>query len=280
MWPLQRSYRAATLDVGRGTPWRWGTRTFVMGIVNATEDSFSGDGVAGDPDAAASLARSFELAGADIIDIGGASSRPGADPTPVDVERSRVVPVIEAVRAVSDLPISIDTTWATVAEAALDAGADLVNDITGLQLDPELAPLVAERSAPVVVMHNQRGRPHTDVVADVVAGCARTLEICAGAGISDDRVVFDPGFGFGWSVEQNLEMLRRLPELWDLGLPLLIGTSRKSSIGKVLGVDVQHRRFGTAATISQAICAGIDVVRVHDTGEMTDVVVMTDAIVR
>jgi dihydropteroate synthase len=280
MWPHNRSYRCEVLDPGRGRPWRWGTRTHVMGIVNATDDSFSGDGLAGEIAAAIRLARSYELAGVDIIDVGGASSRPGADPTPVDVELDRVVPVIEAIRGSVDLPISVDTTWARVAESALDAGASVVNDICGLRLDPDLAPLVAERGVPVVAMHNQRNRPHTDVIDDIRAGCEETLRVCAEAGLTDSSVVFDPGFGFGWSVDQNLEMLRRLPELWDLELPLLIGTSRKSSIGKVLGADLSRRRFGTAATIAQAICAGVDIVRVHDAGEMGDVVTMTDAIVR
>ncbi len=280
MWPHDRRYRADVLDVGRGHLWRWGTRTFVMGIVNATEDSFSGDGVAHDIDGAVALANSLVLAGVDIIDVGGASSRPGAEPTPIEVEIGRAIPVIEAIRGVVDLPISIDTTWAKVAEAAFDAGADVLNDISGLLLDPDLAPLAADRAVPIVAMHNQRGREHTDVVADITRGCAETLQVATDAGIGTEHMIFDPGFGFGWSVEQNLEMLRRLPELFDLELPLLIGTSRKSSIGKVLGADVDRRRFGTAATIAQAICAGVDVVRVHDAGEMSDVVMMTDAIVR
>lgn len=280
MWPHKRHYRAAELDPGRGRPWRWGSRTHVMGIVNATDDSFSGDGVVGEIDAAVRLARSFELAGIDIIDVGGASSRPGAAPTSIETELGRVVPVIEAIREAVGLPISVDTTWARVAEAALDAGADVINDICGLQLDPDLAPLAADRGVPVVAMHNQRNRPHTDVMDDIRAGCEQTLEICSTAGLPVTSVIFDPGFGFGWSVDQNLEMLRRLPELWKLELPLLIGTSRKSSIGKVLDADPGGRRFGTAATIAQAICAGVDFVRVHDAGEMCDVVTMTDAIVR
>ncbi len=251
-----------------------------MGIVNATDDSFSGDGVAHDLEGAAALANSFALAGVDIIDVGGASSRPGAEPTPIDVEIERAIPVIEAVRDAVDLPISIDTTWATVASAAFDAGADVLNDITGLLLDPDLAPLAAERGVPIVAMHNQRGRAHTDVVADIRVGCDETLQVAADVGIDPGRIIFDPGFGFGWSVEQNLEMLRRLPQLFALELPLLIGTSRKSSIGKVLGADVDRRRFGTAATIALAICGGADIVRVHDAGEMCDVVTMTDAIIR
>ena len=280
MWPAPRTYRTPRCDIGRGPAWIWGTRTFVMGIVNATDDSFSGDGISGEIDAAVRLARSFELAGVDVIDVGGASSRPGADPTPIDVEIDRVSPVLEAVREAVSLPISIDTTWAAVAERALDLGADVVNDITGLRLDPDLAPLVADRGVAVVAMHNQRNRPHNDVIGDISEGFESTLQICADAGVDHGRVILDPGFGFGWSVEQNLELLRRLPELWAFELPLFIGTSRKSSIGKVLNADVERRRFGTAATISPSICAGVDVVRVHDAGEMIDVVTMTDAIVR
>ncbi len=256
-----------------------------MGIVNATDDSFSGDGVADRPDDARALARALVADGVDIIDVGGASSRPGAAPTPVAVERQRAVRVIEAVRDEldrldADVPISVDTTWAAVAAPALDTGATVVNDITGLRLDPQLAPLVAQRRAAAVVMHNQRGRPHTDLVADVTAGLETSLQICADAGISTDRIVVDPGFGFGFGVAQNLEMMRRLPELWSLELPMLIGTSRKSTIGAVTHAPVDDRLLGTAATIAAAICAGIDIVRVHDAYHMTQAIRMTDAIVR
>ncbi|SUZ49755.1 uncharacterized protein METZ01_LOCUS2609 [marine metagenome] len=251
-----------------------------MGIINATQDSFSGDGIDGQLDKAVALANSFEACGIDVIDIGGASSRPGADPTPVEVEKSRVVPVVEAVRDAVDLPISIDTTWAVVAEAALNAGATMVNDITGFLLDPDLAPLVAQREVGAVAMHNQRGREHHDVIDDIVAGFNETLSVCEAAQIDASKLILDPGFGFGWSVAQNLEILRRLPELTQLELPLLIGTSRKSSIGTVLRTDLGERLFGTAATVAQAICAGIDVIRVHDGSQMREVVTMTDAIIR
>ena len=284
-WPILRRYRHSRWDPGRGPCWKWGTRTHVMGIINATEDSFSGDGVADRLDDALALTHELVAGGVDIIDVGGASSRPGAEPTPIEVERQRAVRVIEAVQAEldrlgADLPISVDTTWAEVAGPAVDAGATVVNDITGFRLDPDMAPLVADRGVAAVLMHNQRGRPHTDLVADVTAGLEATLAICADAGVGTDRIVVDPGFGFGFGVSQNLEMMRRLPELWALELPLLIGTSRKSTIGAVTNTDLGDRLFGTAATITAAICAGIDIVRVHDAAQMTQAIRMTDAIVR
>ena len=280
MWPIDRRYKAATFEAGRDVIWDWGRRTYVMGIVNATQDSFSGDGVAGELDKAVALAKSFEASGVDIIDVGGASSRPGADPTPISVEKSRVVRVIEAINAEVELPISIDTTWAAVAEAALDVGASVVNDISGFQLDPDLSYLVADRGVGAVLMHNQRGLEHHDVIDDITSGFITSLSVCDSAGVDSAKLILDPGFGFGWSVSQNLEILRRLPELVHLEFPLLIGTSKKSSIGTVLGSRVGERLFGTAATVAHAISAGIDVVRIHDGSEMRDVVTMSDAIVR
>ncbi|MEC7828803.1 MAG: dihydropteroate synthase [Actinomycetota bacterium] len=280
MWPIDRRYKAETFEAGRGATWDWGLRTYVMGIVNATQDSFSGDGVAGELDKAVALAKGFAACGVDIIDVGGASSRPGADMTPVSVEKNRVVRVIEAINAEVGLPISIDTTWAEVAEAALDVGASVVNDISGFQLDPDLSSLVADRGVGAVLMHNQRGLEHHDVIDDITSGFTASLSICDSAGVDPAKLILDPGFGFGWSVSENLEILRRLPELAHLEFPLLIGTSRKSSIGTVLGSSVEERLFGTAATVTHAICAGIDVVRIHDGTEMRDVVAMADAIVR
>ncbi len=280
VWPINRNYQAPTFDAGRGIKWDWGRRTYVMGIVNATEDSFSGDGVAGELEKAGALAKEFQSCGVDVIDVGGASSRPGADPTPVSVEKERVTRIIEIINAEVDIPISVDTTWTEVAEAALDAGATIVNDISGFRLDPDLPSLVADRGVGAVLMHNQRGLKHRDVIDDIKTGFSTSLSIANSARIDAAKLILDPGFGFGWSVKQNLEILRRLPELAHLGLPLLIGTSRKSSIGTVLGSNVDERLFGTAATVTQAICAGIDVVRIHDGAEMRDVVNMADAVVR
>jgi dihydropteroate synthase len=279
-WPLQRSYESTRLDLSTGHSLVWGSRTFVMAIINATSDSFSGDGLQGELSHAKTLAAKFTEAGADLIDIGGESSRPGAASLNDQQQIAQVVPTIANVRSVSHLPISIDTSSAEVARAALAAGASMINDIHGLRADPDLAKVAAEFDVPVVLMHNQRNRRHTDVIGDIIAGLRTSLDICDTAGITMDKIVLDPGFGFGWAVEQNLEILRRLPELWELNLPLLIGTSRKSSIGTVLEADVRRRRFGTGATVSQAICAGIDLVRVHDVVEMSEVARMTDAIVR
>ncbi len=251
-----------------------------MGIINVTPDSFSGDGLATDLAAAAALARQFEADGADILDIGGESSRPGASPLPPGEEGARVVPAIAAVRAVSALPISVDTCHAAVADAALAAGADIVNDIWGLRHDPDMAGVAARHGASLVAMHNQRGREHHDVISDIRTGFEATLALAEGAGIEAGKIILDPGFGFGWSPGQNLEMLRRLPELWDLQLPLLLGPSRKSTIGLVLNAPAEDRLEGTAAAVAIAIAAGADIVRVHDVREMGRVVRVADAAVR
>lgn len=252
----------------------------MMAIINVTPDSFSGDGIGEDAGLAVQLARRFEAEGADILDLGGESSRPGAEPLAAEEECRRVLPAVEGVRAATDLPISIDTYHASVADAALRAGADMVNDIHGLRADPAMGETVARHGAALVAMHNQRGREFHDVVGDIWAGFAESLRLAEAAGIDAGRVVLDPGFGFGWTPEQNLEMLRRLPELWDLEMPLLVGTSRKSTIGTVLDAPVEERMEGTAASVAASIAAGADIVRVHDVREMVRVARVTDAIVR
>ena len=264
----------------RGREFRWGSRTFIMGILNATPDSFSGDGLAGDLDAAVALARRMEADGADWLDIGGESSRPNAQELEPAEEARRVVPVIEAVRAATQLPISVDTCHAAVARAGIRAGADAINDIWGLRGDADMARAAREAGAVVIAMHNQRGRGFRDVVGDIRAGFLATLAICAREGIPRERIILDPGFGFGWTPGQNLEMLRRLAELRIPGLPLLVGTSRKSTIGHVLGgAPVDQRLEGTAATVALSIANGADIVRVHDVAEMVSVARMSDAIV-
>lgn len=278
-WPLHREYLAPSLTI-RERAFEWGSRTFLMGVINVTPDSFSGDGLGSDPAAAARQAVAFEAANADILDIGGQSSRPGAPVLSPEEEARRVVPCIEAVRAASRLPISVDTFHAAVAELAIHAGADMVNDIWGMRFDPAMPGVVARQGVPLVAMHNQRGREFNDVVSDIADGFHATLALCHRHGIAPDQVILDPGFGFGWTPGQNLEMLRRLPELWEFRLPLLVGTSRKSAIGLVLDAPVDQRLEGTAATVAIAIAAGADIVRVHDVPEMAKVVKVADAIVR
>ena len=253
----------------------------MMAIVNVTPDSFSGDGVGSHaPAAAAALAREFAEAGADIIDAGAESTRPDADPVTPAEEAARALPAIAAIRAATDLPISIDTQHAEVAEAALDAGADVVNDINGLRGDARMAEVVSSRGAALVAMHNQRGRAPGDVVANVLAGWEESLRLAAKAGVPRERIILDPGFGFGWTPEENLEMVRRLDELAVAGLPLLLGTSRKSTLGLVLDAPVEERLEGTAASVAIAIAKGVDIVRVHEVAAMRKVAAVADAISR
>ena len=267
------------LDIGP-RQFAWGARTYIMGILNVTPDSFSGDGLASDVEAAVAQGLRFVREGADLLDVGGESTRPGFEAVPVQDEVQRVVPVIERLVRECDVPISVDTYKAPVAEAALEAGAHLVNDIWGFRHDSAMAPLAARFGVPAVLMHNQRGRRFRDVIGDIRAGFEASLALAEAAGIPRQRLILDPGFGFGWTEEQNLEMLRRLGELKALGCPLLVGTSRKSTIGAVLGLPVEERLLGTAATVAIAIAQGADIVRVHDVAAMVQVCRMTDAIVR
>ncbi len=268
-----------TLIIG-GRQFAWGARTYIMGIINVTPDSFSGDGLGTDVEAAVAQGLRFVEEGADLLDVGGESTRPGFQEVPIEEEIRRVVPVIQRLVRECEVPVSIDTYKAPVAQAALEAGAHLVNDVWGFRHDPQMAPLVARYGVPAVLMHNQRGRPFHDVIDDVRAGLQASLALAEKVGIPRERLILDPGFGFGWTEEQNLEMLRRLEELRALGCPLLVGTSRKSTIGAVLGLPVEQRLLGTAATVAIAIAHGADIVRVHDVAAMAQVCRMTDAIVR
>jgi dihydropteroate synthase len=258
-----------------------------MGVINVTPDSFSGDGLAGDVDAAVRQAAEFVEAGVDFFDVGGESTRPGAEPVPAEEEIQRTVPVIVRLRAKFPTPISIDTSHAATARAALEAGAHLVNDITGLRGDPDMAAVVAGFGVPVVLMHIQ-GTPRTmqqnptydDVVEDVRTYLQESIALATAAGIARDRIIVDPGIGFGKTVAHNLQILRRLGELRTLGCPVLVGTSRKSFLGKILDRPVTDRLEGTAASVAIAIAHGADLVRVHDVKEMVRVVRVADAIVR
>ena len=261
-----------------GREFRWGTRTFVMGIVNATPDSFSGDGLQR-TEAIATRARAFADAGADILDVGGESTRPGAAPVSVEDESRRIIPALQAASA-AGLPMSIDTYKSDVARAALRHGACMINDIWGLQHDPRLGELAAQAGVPLALMHNQHGTEYRDLIPQVIERLARSVDAAIAAGVPRRNILVDPGFGFGKTAEQNLELLRRLGEMRVLGLPILIGTSRKSTIGLVLDLPVEERLEGTAATVAIAIANGADMVRVHDVREMTRVARMSDAIVR
>jgi dihydropteroate synthase len=296
---MERTSAALTV---RNHLFRWGERTYVMGIVNVTPDSFSGDGLAHEADlidAALGQARQFANAGVDILDVGGESTRPGADVVDAAEEQRRVVPAIRALRAELNLPISIDTWKVEVAAAALDAGADIVNDVWGLRLpdgswDHAMAQLVAARGVPVVIMHNRRAQAtreaiggvyraaeYADVVSDVLRELAQNVQFALDQGITPEQIILDPGIGFGKTPAQNIEVLRRLHQFGSLGYPLLLGTSRKSFIGLALGgLPPQERVEGTAATVALGIQAGIDIVRVHDVAAMVRVARVTDAIVR
>ena len=258
----------------------WGKRTYVMGIINVTPDSFSGDGLGYDAEAALEQALRFQDEGADIIDVGGESTRPGSTPVTVEEEKRRVIPVVRLLASRLDVPVSVDTYKREVAREALASGAAVINDVWGLKRDPALADLAAREGAPIVLMHNQQGLDYSDLVPEVLASLRSSLRQALEAGVPSENVVLDPGLGFGKRPEHNLELLRRLAELKALGLPLLVGTSRKSTIGLVLDLPVEERLEGTAATVALAIANGADIVRVHDVKAMTRVARMSDAIVR
>ncbi len=277
----------------------WGERTYVMGILNVTPDSFSGDGVLVQPDvlsAAVAQARAFAAAGADIIDIGGESTRPGSEPLSAQDELARVLPVIRAVREAIDLPISIDTYRAETAQQALAAGANWVNDVWGLQMDPDMPALVARAGCPVVIMHNNSrpknvaqenrlggryvGVVYRDLIGQVSAELQASVELALAAGVKKGQIILDPGIGFGKTVEQNLQLVNRLDKLKALGYPILLGTSRKSFIGYTLNLPPEERLEGTAATTSIGIDRGADIIRVHDVQAMVRVARMTDKLVR
>ena len=263
---------------------RWGERTYVMGIVNVTPDSFSGDGLlaTSDPVAAAvEQGRRMVDEGADLLDIGGESTRPGHDPVDEAAEMERVIPVVAALRAaLPGTPLSIDTTTVAVAAAAIDAGADLINDVWGVSEDDGLAQLAAERGVPIVLMHNRAEARYDRLIPEVVADLAAAIERAVWAGVDRESVIVDPGFGFGKTADHNLELLRGLSALRELGRPILLGTSRKSTLGKVLDLPPEERLEATIATTVLGIAAGVDLVRVHDVRPNLRAARMTDAIVR
>ena len=264
-----------------------GRRTLVMGILNITPDSFSDGGLFAKVEAAVEHAERMIVEGADIIDVGGESSRPGAEPVSVEVEMDRVLPVIEKLAKATEIPISIDTYRSSVARKALDVGASIVNDISALRDDADMASVVAEAGVPVILMHmkgtpkDMQADPHYDcVISEIISFLRTRIHAAVDAGISPDHIIIDPGIGFGKTVAHNLEIIRRLRDFKSLEKTILIGTSRKSFIGKILGLQTDDRLEGTAATVTTAINNGVDIVRIHDVKEMVRVVRMTDAIVR
>jgi dihydropteroate synthase len=295
--------KSDSLQIGNH-PFNWGSRTYVMGILNVTPDSFSGDGLlalsedeARGENAALQQAREFLADGADILDVGGESTRPGSQPVTADEELERVIPVITAIAEESpDVLISIDTYKAGVAEEAFKAGAHILNDVWGLRADPELASVAARQKAPVILMHNRSnpasvevrarlgnayiGSEYQNLIEDVKRELLVSVELALKAGIEESRIVLDPGIGFGKTREHNLELINRLDEIRALGYPVLLGPSRKSFIGFTLDLPADQRVEGTAATIAIGIGRGADIVRVHDVKEMVRVAKMTDAIVR
>jgi len=286
----------------------WGERTYVMGILNATSDSFSGDGLLpspptplpqGEGDIATALAQaqSFVDAGADILDVGGESTRPGSEPVNADDEMARVIPIIREIsRQLPETLISVDTYKASVAKAALEAGAHIVNDVWALRADPELASVVAAAGCPVILMHNRSnpasvevreqlgkayaGAEYDDLLEDVKRELLESVEWAKQAGVADEAIILDPGIGFGKTIAQNLEMNDRLDDIRALGYPVLLGPSRRSFIGYTLDLPADQRVEGTAAAVAIGIARGADIIRVHDVKEMVRIARMTDAIVR
>jgi dihydropteroate synthase len=292
-----------SLKIGQKT-FAWGERTYLMGILNVTPDSFSGDGLLTEPAASPAQqlevilaqARRFAAGGADILDVGGESTRPGAEPVGIEQEIQRVVQVIHLLSAEIDLPISIDTYKAAVAEEAIQAGAHLINDVWGFKADAQLAVVAARCGVPAILMHNRSswanaelrerlggryvGVPYDNLLDDIRKELLESVQIARNAGVPDEHIILDPGIGFGKTVEQNLELLDRLGEIRDLGYPVLSGPSRKSFIGYTLDLPPDQRLEGTAAAVAISVARGADIVRVHDVEFMARVARLADAIVR
>jgi dihydropteroate synthase len=267
-----------------------GRRTLLMGVLNVTPDSFYDGGKFLDPQRAVEHALEMERAGADLLDIGGESTRPGSTETPADTEIARILPVLEGLRGVLKIPICVDTRKSEVAEAAVTAGAQMINDVSGLRNDPGIAEIAQRRGVPLILMH-MRGEPQTmqkepfarDVMKDVSQGLRAATTTARRAGVRKSQIIVDPGIGFGKSFEQNYELLRKLPEIATLGYPLLIGTSRKGFLGMTLGHDgksapPEERLWATAATVTASILGGAHIVRVHDVAEMAQVARVADCL--
>jgi dihydropteroate synthase len=286
------------LTIG-STTFEWGKQTYLMGIINVTPDSFSGDGlIHGDEWAAAAVNRAVQQvsAGAHILDVGGESTRPGSQPLPLEEELRRVIPAVKAIAAAVATPVSIDTYKAEVARQAIEAGATIVNDVWGLRMDSAMAQVVAASGVAVVLMHNRSkpkdaaqsaqlggryiGVEYEELMRDIQRELTGSVELALAAGVKPERIIIDPGIGFGKTVEQNLELVDRLGELREIGYPILVGPSRKSFVGYTLNLPPDQRVEGTAAAAALCIDRGADIVRVHDVAQMTRVARIADAIVR
>jgi dihydropteroate synthase len=260
--------------------WQWGKRTYIMGILNVTPDSFSDGGHFYDVDSAVAHARQMVEEGADIIDVGGESTRPGFKPVSADEEINRVVPVVQRLAQELDIPISIDTYKAKTAIAAIEAGADMINDIWGFKADMDMAAVAAKYKVPICLMHNKNEAVYNNLIEDVLTELKQSIDIALNAGVEAGNIIVDPGIGFGKTWEHNLAIMRHLEEFKRLDYPILLGTSRKSFIGRVLDLPVDDRLEGTLATTVVGIVKGVDIVRVHDVKPNKRVAVMTDAMVR
>ena len=256
-----------------------------MGVVNVTPDSFSDGGLFETPEAALQQALKLIDEGADLLDVGGESSRPGAEPVSTATELSRILPVVEELRARSEIPISVDTYKAPVAMGAIEAGADIINDISAFRFDPDLPGIISEAGAGVILMHMrgtpatmQRMPPSPDILAEIRKDLGEAVDRATAAGVPGDRILLDPGIGFGKTVQDNLKILNQLSYLHRLGFPLLLGTSRKSFLGKIQETEVSQRVYGTAASVAASVIRGAHIVRVHEVREMRQVVDIADAI--
>lgn len=264
----------------RGFKLPMGEKTYIMGILNITPDSFSDGGKHYSVESAVRRAKEMVDEGAHIIDVGGESTRPGHLPVDPSEEMERVVPVIKRLCTELDVPVSIDTSKAAVAKEAMEAGAHIVNDVWGLQRDPEMAGIIAKYNASVIMMHNRNDRSYNDLMGEIIEFLNESINIAIRAGIPEACMVIDPGVGFGKTMEHNLAVIRRLGELKALKLPILLGTSRKSFIGNILNLPVEQRVEGTAATVAVGIANGADIVRVHDVREIARAAKMADALCR
>jgi dihydropteroate synthase len=257
----------------------YSNKTLIMGILNVTPDSFSDGGHYTTIEKAVEHAKQLVEDGADIIDIGGESTRPGHEPVPLEEELRRVIPVVEAVSKAVDVPISIDTYKAETAKQAIEAGAHIINDVWGAKKEPEIAKVAAEYGVPIILMHNRINRNYSSFIRDVIQDVYESIFIAKQAGVTDEQIILDPGIGFAKDVKQNIEMMQHLDVLVSLGYPVLLGTSRKSMIGKILDLPVNERVEGTGATVCYGIQKGCQIVRVHDVKEISRMAKMMDVLV-